>query len=855
MAEWERTEHRRYRYSNGHYLTPEVQPTPRHRHRRSGSPKRRRTSLHRGYHSDNEARRHQQEDLYSGEDDEEDTRGLRETRFSRRQHPSPPRAFNIEVPRIHAGRQRRLSSPPSPVQIQEQKHPRRRSRRQLPEASFPATARLESVGDNRRFSAPNLTGPLMHQGLARHPSAPKSYGRGGKDNIIISPSERPQSAGQQGHKKFHDGGASSEVPPPYAAADSNLGSVTPGDPKSVNGHRLSIASNSGSIGPRSYCYEPLGPRQFRLVKILPETMSNMRCEIVTQSLDYPCDYIAISYAWGDPDDKTEITLEHDVPDEYHNTTRQRVSIQVTVSLHGALGALRHQDEDVYVWVDSLSIDQQNKDELSRQVQLMSYIYGRATSVAIWLGPEIDNSHSALQLMEELANVADTRGKVYRRISDDAKRSHFSALVSLFEREYWNRLWVVQEVYIPEPAKINVYCGHDAHPWAVYKAASDVLRKHKRDIESYFPGSQDHSSGQRVLQQQYSFAQVLAHQGPGSLLDGSLRDLGEQPLLAVMRSCRSKLTADPRDKVYGILGLLSDRVRKDFPVNYRLSVKKLYLDVVDHVLSTTKRLDVLCESIHFPPHVGSAGLPTWCPDWSHVPATKALQSVAKFSASGTLTAKPRFLDQQRRKLEISAIKLDTIEAHGVAVGTFCTSSDYLMAFLNWRAIMLDTVQPKGRTRHSRLLDDFSRTLCLDQVPDLLNRSHSWSQICHHVFAWFLRDRLPQLHISQELKDYADATYVLPSDQRRQILQSSFGKRMMGRSFCVTKKKYIGMGSGFMDVDDVVVIPLGCNTPILLRPEGANEYRYVGDVYIHGYMYGEVVAELDASERKAEKFILH
>ena len=69
------------------------------------------------------------------------------------------------------------------------------------------------------------------------------------------------------------------------------------------------------------------------------------------------------------------------------------------------------------------------------------------------------------------------------------------------------------------------------------------------------------------------------------------------------------------------------------------------------------------------------------------------------------------------------------------------------------------------------------------------------------------------------------------------------------------KYIGMGSGFMDVDDVVVIPLGCNTPILLRPEGANEYRYVGDIYIHGYMYGEVVAELDASERKAEKFILH
>lgn len=323
----------------------------------------------------------------------------------------------------------------------------------------------------------------------------------------------------------------------------------------------------------------------------------------------------------------------------------------------------------------------------------------------------------------------------------------------------------------------------------------------------------------------------------------------------MRACRNKLTAVPLDKVYGILGLLSDRVRRDFPVNYKLSVKRLYLDVVDHILSTTQRVDVLRESIHFPLHVGNASLPSWCPDWSHIPATKSLQSTTKFCASGSTKNEWRFFDQ-KRKLEITAIKLDTIDVHGVAVGTLTTSADYLMAFLNWRTVMLDTIKPKGKSHYFRLLDEFSRTLCLDQVPSPTEYRQNWSDVCHHVFASLLRDRLPGLLVDPELRQHADATGLFQPGQTRQILQTSFGAHMMGRSFCVTKKRqYIGMGSGFMDVGDVVVVPLGCNTPIILRAEGSNEYRYVGDIYIHGYMYGEAVKQVEEGRRKLEKYVLH
>ena len=66
----------------------------------------------------------------------------------------------------------------------------------------------------------------------------------------------------------------------------------------------------------------------------------------------------------------------------------------------------------------------------------------------------------------------------------------------------------------------------------------------------------------------------------------------------------------------------------------------------------------------------------------------------------------------------------------------------------------------------------------------------------------------------------------------------------------------MGTGFMAPGDIVVVPLGCYTPILLRPEGnSGEYRFVGDVYISGYMYGRAVEQWREGTRKLRQYVLH
>ena len=643
------------------------------------------------------------------------------------------------------------------------------------------------------------------------------------------------------------------VPPDDSwSGEGQIGSTPP----SWSSHRASIAlsgstsvpkrwsSFSGVLGIKTYHYDPLNESEFRLIRILQKTTSNIKCEIEHHSLENPPDYIAISYAWGDADDSEKIVLEG-------------ATIPVTVSLYGALWALREKKKSVLVWVDALSIDQKNRDERTQQVQYMTSIYSKATSVAIWLGPEGSDGKLGTTLLEEIAKNADSEHHIRSLLSSRSMGPEIPALVSLFERDYWKRLWVVQEVF--NAKDVIVHYGPSKLPWDVYKSASNAFQRHKRDLDDLFPRNIVQERDQRASKSQYSFSQVLVYLGPSSFPDvSSLVNLrGEEILLEVMRACRDKLTADPRDKLYGILGILPESIRKEFPVDYNLSTKEVYISVADYILNTTERLDVICESIHFPIHTSSANLPTWIPNWDYITTVTAMGRSFNFSAAGTSSAEFETLDRQR-KLKISAIFLDTVSEHGIGVGTLCTLADYLMAFLHWRALLLgriDSESPKSEGLLQELQEVFCRTLCLNQVPLSWSEPQKWVTACFHVFASLIQDRLPRLPLDRELRSFLHTSEGIMPEERRKFLQQHFGSRMFGRCFCLTADRLIGMGSGFMAADDIIVVPLGCSTPVILRRDGQGEYRFVGDVYIHGYMEGRAWDELKANQRELREYILH
>jgi hypothetical protein len=160
---------------------------------------------------------------------------------------------------------------------------------------------------------------------------------------------------------------------------------------------------------------------------------------------------------------------------------------------------------------------------------MTSIYRFATKVAIWLGPEEDQSNLAMSLLEDVANHPDSSEYIKSLIANKNKRQDFAAVVSLFERDYWKRLWVVQEVY--NARNIFVYCGERIVSWSVCKLASKAFWFRKNDFDRYFP------RGLSVeAQKEYSLSQVLAYQGPNSIPDASvIKGLGDYPLFEVVSS--------------------------------------------------------------------------------------------------------------------------------------------------------------------------------------------------------------------------------------------------------------------------------------------------------------------------------
>jgi hypothetical protein len=239
---------------------------------------------------------------------------------------------------------------------------------------------------------------------------------------------------------------------------------------------------------------------------------------------------------------------------------------------------------------------------------------------------------------------------------------------------------------------------------------------------------------------------------------------------------------------------------------------------------TKRLDVICEAVHFPAHIGPHSLPSYITDWSHLPYTVPLGRNFGFSAALDTDAKCELLDERLNKVEIFAIHIDTVRKNGVAVGSSCTSADYLMAFLHWRAILLKWIDQKKQVEGQanivgeELEQEFCQTMSLGQIPKEYESGFKWLLTCYHVFAVTLREQLPHLTLDRELEDYIDAETGLNPQSRRKFLQRNFGDRMMGRCFCITEGGRMCMGSRSMTQGDIIVIPLGCRTPIILRKEG-------------------------------------
>jgi hypothetical protein len=393
----------------------------------------------------------------------------------------------------------------------------------------------------------------------------------------------------------------------------------------------------------SYQYQPLdrSNREIRLIKLLPRNISSLgreiSCEIFHVSLNDNPSYHALSYTWGDPNVTGHILVDG------------AATLAVTENLESALQHLRPSpdEEPLCIWIDAISIDQQNNDEKSWQVGMMRDIYKDAKDVLVWLGSAADNSDGVINALEKVGRrVCDysvllnwqykfastkwfsrefpgldigpddpTLEQLLSNITiDDTPEATMpaTATVTFLARPWWQRVWVLQELGMAKEA--TFICGSKRISYELLAPALTLFQLACQAQDGTLYIAPD------------SFAPVIFDVRPFVML--SFKALSNfnawtnhprfPPLIGLLRgacdytrSNRRFCASNPRDYVYGLLGLCCDNDKLKLVPDYSKSCSEIFTEAMRSILNL---YSVNCLSLCFFPKL-EQDLPSWVPDWS------------------------------------------------------------------------------------------------------------------------------------------------------------------------------------------------------------------------------------------------
>jgi len=411
---------------------------------------------------------------------------------------------------------------------------------------------------------------------------------------------------------------------------------------------------------------------------------------LTTTLEVPetPEFEALSYTWGSPHSRKAVFIE--------NPAKSGQSkILATKNLHVALQNLRYSNRTRTLWVDAICINQQDIAERNAQVQRMPHIYRLAHRVVIWIGPGSRQSALAMSTLRYLAEQVEVTRQTHTiGIPGAAEKEWYAnshdlpyddetwrAILRLFQRVWFTRVWVVQEVNLANTRAI-IQCGADATLWVMFRRAVLCLStKHNLPTQD--------TSIRSEIATVVGLANYDAATAHTRLVE-SIED----------RNC-----SDQRDRVFGLLGLMPEGLRKRMPVDYSLEVGEIYKRSTLAQIEHFGRLDVLrgCGDMGFDDRAINA--PSWVPDL--IMPQPAMVAIGQFS-SGMSRCTARQIDP------------DVLKVVGIQVGTISTPHDAFSSWLGdgvkvvrtWQLPDLNSPYPSGGS----LLDALVMTICSMKVED-------------------------------------------------------------------------------------------------------------------------------------------
>ncbi|KAK1060488.1 hypothetical protein LTR12_000431 [Friedmanniomyces endolithicus] len=273
-------------------------------------------------------------------------------------------------------------------------------------------------------------------------------------------------------------------------------------------------------------------------------------------------YVAFSYVWGDPSNRSGIIINGR-------------SIGIPTNLSRALRQIRSQDAAVSLWADAICIDQRNIMERNQQVAIMLDIYSAATSVFAWLGPETKSTAVGMLVLKHLLEVKPGAGgrAPWELLPADLL---VAGVADIAQRDYFNRMWVVQEAAVA--AEVVLACGSHSISW---KNHPNTVRQFERSVKLAGISPEWHQMGLADLDGILQLLQLQMETGPeAKAFERSKAPMG---LLDTLFELRHRQVHDARDRYYALIGITGRRDAAALVPDYRLSVEEVYSQVIKLVM--------------------------------------------------------------------------------------------------------------------------------------------------------------------------------------------------------------------------------------------------------------------------------
>ncbi|KAH8669611.1 hypothetical protein BGZ60DRAFT_564070 [Tricladium varicosporioides] len=600
----------------------------------------------------------------------------------------------------------------------------------------------------------------------------------------------------------------------------------PSSPYSINSNPRTI------VTPLQHKYRKLGRQdQIRLLCLFPGENSNtLRGVVFHTSLKSGERYRALSYVWGSSSSRKELWTPNG-------------TLWLTPSLHSALLLLRDTEESVNIWADAICINQNDNKEKALQIRLLPKVFQLATSVVAYLGEEAHGSHLALQTLMQIKVNADNTTEwpaklppipstwATKHIPPPEDRAWHS-IRALFSRSWFRRVWIIQEVVAA--ASIYVVCGKRIVKWNDLFQAVGVIR--------------DQISLQAAEPSYASLTLKLSH-------FNTLADYREWEnrktrwnLPHLLEAFRYTEATRQRDRFFALLGFAADGNDPAFEPNYDITFDAIVRKYAYAFIHKGMALEMLYRA-GLKPTSNLERFPSWIPDWT-TPSVGTLYHSSKRGVVCRASGHSREeVDCQFGSdiLEVSGHHVDEVRFVSCSANTMPSmeQAGTTHVYLTEVSTIIDSFAHQHRDLRTPLEELKWRVPIADaSQPDISASTAIDMRSSYYALMQYLSKPHPQGETSAK---YSSSLISSNSDSiLAQNYINALSTNLQGWRFIVTKLGYVGIAPNLVKVGDVVTCFSGAGVPFVLRGCGRrgkdrDEWRLVGECYVHGIMRGEAYKE--------------